>query len=402
MPLQRLFLMPMNAVPCGLCPAVALRFSARLALWMGMLFGATGIARCEPTVLPRNIVGPQAARAVESLSTPSTIKRWAAARKTVGRLSYRTLGLVINTADPYSLEVGAFYAKVRGLSPGQVLRIALPLKPSLTADEFARLGEQVRTHFGNNIQALALAWTLPYAVACNSITSALTLGYDAQLCSQTCAPSRLSPYFNAATARPYSDLHLRPSMMLAARNVDQAKALILRGIASDSTLGLRGAPPVHAHFVVTADVARNVRAASYPPAGPLKRVGIDIHVEAIHADQDLREVVLYLTGSPRVANLGQVHWVPGALADHLTSSGGQLLEGGDQMSVLQWIEAGATASYGTVSEPCNHLQKFPHPQLLLQHYVQGSTAIEAYWKSVAWPQQGVFVGEPLAAPFARR
>jgi len=40
--------------------------------------------------------------------------------------------------------------------------------------------------------------------------------------------------------------------------------------------------------------------------------------------------------------------------------------------------------------------------VLLLHYAQGSTVIEAYWKSVAWPQQGVFIGEPLAAPFARR
>jgi hypothetical protein len=33
--------------------------------------------------------------------------------------------------------------------------------------------------------------------------------------------------------------------------------------------------------------------------------------------------------------------------------------------------------------------------------VQGASALEAYWKSVAWPQQAVFVGEPLAAPFSR-
>ena len=62
--------------------------------------------------------------------------------------------------------------------------------------------------------------------------------------------------------------------------------------------------------------------------------------------------------------------------------------------------SGVTASHGTVSEPCNHLQKFPHPQLLLLHYLQGSTALEAYWKSVAWPQQSLFVGDPLAAPFS--
>ena len=72
------------------------------------------------------------------------------------------------------------------------------------------------------------------------------------------------------------------------------------------------------------------------------------------------------------------------------------------MPATAWIGSGATASYGTVSEPCSHLQKFPHPQVLLLQYVQGSSLIEAYWKSVAWPQQGIFIGEPLAAPFARR
>jgi hypothetical protein len=34
------------------------------------------------------------------------------------------------------------------------------------------------------------------------------------------------------------------------------------------------------------------------------------------------------------------------------------------------------------------------------HYASGASAIEAYWKSVAWPGEGVFVGEPLARPFA--
>jgi hypothetical protein len=37
--------------------------------------------------------------------------------------------------------------------------------------------------------------------------------------------------------------------------------------------------------------------------------------------------------------------------------------------------------------------------VLLSQYLRGATAIEAYWKSVAWPAQGVFIGEPLAAPY---
>ena len=50
---------------------------------------------------------------------------------------------------------------------------------------------------------------------CNSITSALALGFDGDLCRQTCdAPLRFSPYLNSASTRPYTDLGLRPAMML--------------------------------------------------------------------------------------------------------------------------------------------------------------------------------------------
>src|SRR4029453_13587097 len=101
--------------------------------------------------------------------------------------------------------------------------------------------------FGGRTQALALAWAEPYAVQCNSLTGALALGYDGDLCAHTCAPSKPSPYFNARTARPYTDLNLRPAMLLAARDAADAKALIQRGVAADHSLGLRGAPPVHAH-----------------------------------------------------------------------------------------------------------------------------------------------------------
>jgi uncharacterized protein (TIGR03790 family) len=90
---------------------------------------------------------------------------------------------------------------------------------------------------------------------------------------------------------------------------------------------------------------------------------------------------------------------PGAIADHLTSTGG-VLAGGQQMPAVAWITQGATATYGTVTEPCNLLEKFPDIEVLLQHYVQGETALEAYWKSVAMPGQGLFIGEPLARPFA--
>ncbi len=332
---------------------------------------------------------------------PPPPRAWINVPRVAGRITAKDLGLVINTADPYSVEVGEFYAKARKLAPEQILRTELPVVASLTPEQFQAFAETVAEHFGPEIQALALAWTTPFAVGCNSITGALAMGYDAELCTRTCSPSRRSAYFETATTRPFTDLHLRPSMLLAARDVAMAKAMIRRGVASDHTLGLRGAPPVNAWFVTTNDKARSVRSVLFPPAGLVRAAGIDVHTETTQALEDVSRVLLYQTGLVQVDKLDTIRWVPGALADHLTSTGGQLV-GGTQMSAIEWIASGATASYGTVSEPCNHLQKFPHPQILLLNYVQGSSALEAYWKSVAWPQQGVFIGEPLAAPFAKR
>jgi len=33
--------------------------------------------------------------------------------------------------------------------------------------------------------------------------------------------------------------------------------------------------------------------------------------------------------------------------------------------------------------------------------LDGDTVLEAYWKSVEMPGQGLFIGEPLARPFGR-
>ena len=318
-----------------------------------------------------------------------------------GRLRAADIGLVINTADPASVQVGEHYIAARKLAPAQVLRLELPPKAQLSREEFEVLARAVQAHFGPKTQALALAWTAPYAVECNAITAALTLGFDADACKPGCHPSRPSRYFNTATTRPWAELGLRPSMLLAARTVEQAEALIDRGVAADGSLLLRGRPPVNAMLLTTDDVARRVRMGLYPAAGFLRTVGVNVQVVPAAALATAKRVLMVTTGSVRAPVDAAPDWVPGGLGDHLTSYGGDLWGGHGHGTALDWVVSGATASYGSVSEPCNFPQKFPHPQVLLQHYLQGSTAIEAYWKSVAWPQQGLFVGEPLAAPFSR-
>ncbi len=336
--------------------------------------------------------------------SPAVVRgpQWIQVPRAVGRITSKEIGLVINTADPYSIEVGEYYIKARGLTRAQVLRVQLPVNANLQPDQFKAFAAQVDSFFDVPVQALALAWKLPYAVNCNSITGALAFGYDAALCEHSCAPSLRSPYFNSPSTHPYSELKMRPAMLLAAPDVAAAKAMIQRGVAADGSLGLRGSPPVNAYFVTTNDTARSVRSPMFPPPGLLRRFGVDVHLETAQAIDGASRVLVYQTGLANVAKLDTIKWVPGALADHLTSYGGVLDAVAGQMPVLEWIASGATASYGTVSEPCAHPQKFPHPQVLLLNYMQGASAIEAYWKSVAWPQQGLFIGEPLAAPFARR
>ena len=327
------------------------------------------------------------------------VPRHVVAPRVSARITADALGLVINTADPYSVEVGEYYAAKRGIAPDHILRVELPVRTTLSVAEFGALYGQIRDQMPAGVQALALAWTQPYAVGCNSMTSAITLGLEPEACMQTCARTRVSPYFNAATSTPFTTLGIRPSMLLASRSVASAKALIDRGVASDNTLGKLGGPPANAVFVKTDDLARNVRSVLFPPAGRLGRTGAAVVLRDQSDSSPLHRVVLYETGVAVLPPIDPKQWLPGALADHLTSFGGLLIDSHGQSNALDWLESGATASYGTVTEPCNHIQKFPHPQVLLLHYMQGASAIEAYWKSVAWPAEGVFVGEPLAAPF---
>jgi uncharacterized protein (TIGR03790 family) len=340
--------------------------------------------------------------AASAASTPALPPRqWLTVPRVFGRITAKELGVVINLDDPYSVQVGQHYVKARGISQEQVLRVHLPIKSTLNPEEFDAFAKRVDEFYGDRVQGLALVWRQPYGVACNAITGALAMGYDPKLCADTCARSRPSSYFSSASSTPWKDHHMRLSMLIAAKDADGAKELIDRGVRSDGTLGLKGAPPVNVHFVTTGDTVRSQRQYLFPPAGLVSGAGLRVHLDQTDALQQADGVLMYLTGSANVDWLDTVHFVPGALADHLTSFGGVLDKPHGQMTVLSWIDAGATASYGTTSEPCAHLQKFPHPQALLLFYAQGASALEAYWKSVLWPQQGLFVGDPLAAPFSR-
>lgn len=307
------------------------------------------------------------------------------------------VAVVVNDADPSSVQVAQYYLQARNIPQKNLIHIYLANpKPELPRNQFEHFKTNINAQLNDRHKVVVFAWSQPFKVECNSITAAYTLGFNADICKNTCSASQPNPYFNQPSKRPFEDYRLRLSMLLPSHAFDTAKKVIDQGVLSD-----QGVFKSTAYFLQTSDAARSSRAAFFPKSGmSLPRTGLSTMTMKSDKLLDAKDVMIYQTGVTWVQGLETLNFLPGALADHLTSFGGDLF-GNGQMNVMRWLEAGATASYGTVSEPCNHWQKFPNSIVLLQWYASGATAVEAYWKSVAWPAQGLFVGEPLAAPFAK-
>lgn len=293
-----------------------------------------------------------------------------------------------------SRAIGEYYGARRGIPSQRIVEVSFPPnRAKMGVAEFESLYAKVLEQTPEGVQAFALTWAEPYQVGCMSVTTAFAMGYDPGYCASGCRPTKTSPYYVSTSHRPYTDFGIRPTMAIAALRFDEAKSLIDRGIESDASR-----PEGTAYLLKTSDKARSVRAERFAEAQ--KELGGALDIELIDADfiEGRSDVLFYLTGSVRVRRMDTNRFLPGAIADHLTSTGGKLTYS-HQMSSLRWLEAGATGSYGAVVEPCNFLAKFPDAPVLLQAYVTGATLIESYWKSVLMPGQGIFIGEPLARPY---
>ncbi len=304
------------------------------------------------------------------------------------------LAVIVNRGDPLSIRIGNYYQKRRAIPEQNMIYIAFkPGRGVMPKEEFETLKAAVDAQTPASVQAYALTWIAPYRVGCMSITTAFAAGFDPEYCAQGCKLTRTSPYFNSTSKKPYQDYGIRPTMSIAAANFRSAKELIDRGVASDTTF-----PTGTAYLLQTSDKNRTVRINAerqYP-----EQISPQVQLKLLKKDYltDKKDILFYFTGLAKVPRITTNHYLPGAIADHLTSAGG-VLTGSGQMSALRWLEAGATGSYGAVVEPCNFPTKFPVPEIAIAHYLSGESLIESYWKSVTMPGQGIFIGEPLAKPF---
>ncbi len=323
-------------------------------------------------------------------------------------MSPRELAVVVNQDDPDSSQLADAYMRARGIPPENRLTVSLGQRNNVSRTVFGAEYRRLLDQLPEGIQGFALMFRQPFSVDCMSVTSAFAFGgFNARYCQGfgQCTSTAKSGYFNVASGTTFDQINIRPAMMLAGQSREDVEALLRRGVAADGSFATGTA-----YFVRTRDVARNVRwpvfestARNWNEAGALACQ----YVDAVEGGEEellrgLDDVLVYQTGLVEVDGLDTLAFRPGAVADHLTSAAGDLSGQGYQMSALAWLEAGATASYGTVVEPCNYTQKFPRSDILLDHYYRGETLLEAYWKSVEWPGEGVFVGEPLARPWGRQ
>lgn len=311
------------------------------------------------------------------------------------KITARQIAIVVNIEDSKSRLIAEYYRSKRNIPKENIIEIRLPVgKNGVSKKKFKDVYRQVKRKIPDAVQYIALAWSKPFKVDCMSITSAFAFGFNEAFCAKGCKSTRPSSYYNSDIQFPYDKLNIRPTMMLAGSSLKQIYAMIDRGVRSDATK-----PEATAYLLSTSDKARNVRARRFRIIQGL--LAEKINIKYVNSDllENKNDVMFYFTGLAEVEAIDKNKYFPGAIADHLTSSGGRLF-GSSQMSILRWLDAGATASYGTVVEPCAFTQKFPNPGIVIKRYTNGESLIEAYWKSVAWPGQGVFVGEPMASPYA--
>ncbi|MCR9295055.1 MAG: hypothetical protein NXI32_20245 [bacterium] len=155
------------------------------------------------------------------------------------------------------------------------------------------------------------------------------------------------------------------------------------------------------YFSVTQDVRSETRKWGFLSAvDELKKLGFEASIITSTLPQRQPRVLGVQTGTASFnwAQSGS-EFVPGAIADNLTSFGGIMTPGASQTKMTEFLRAGAAGSSGTVVEPYAIAEKFPSSDLYV-HYARGASLAEAFYMSVSGPYQLLIIGDPLCRPFS--
>jgi uncharacterized protein (TIGR03790 family) len=331
------------------------------------------------------------------------------------------VAVIVNQNSSNSVQLANDYCEQRGVPPQNVLFLTNQWSGGsvyCATDEFQTnlviplLNKLQNENLANQIQIVLFSMDIPYQLAgsngLNSTTSGLFYGFKPDTTPPAGLPVTCSLPDDSNNSYAFSELPFGEAppntavtnpfltVMLTDSNLAGAEMILQRGAASDSTF-----PSENVYLEKTDDVARNVRYSEFDNAIFDTRLRGGYDMSRTNSDSTSFTNLLGLETGLTSFTLPANAFAAGAMADDLTSYGGEIFTDSGQTPLLVFLEAGAAGSYGTVVEPCNYPQKFPNP---LDYFYQarGFCMAEAYYLSVANPYQGLTVGEPLAAPFAQR
>jgi uncharacterized protein (TIGR03790 family) len=316
--------------------------------------------------------------------------------------------VVVNQNSSNSCEVGNYYCERRQVPPENQLRIAWPggsiswtnadfqtylLNPLLAALSSRQLSYQ--------IDYVVLSMDIPYQTINQSLPNGTTsaLFYGPKIDSGPMWPGITNSYYASeqifsqakpASAPGYAFL----TTMVTANSVAEAKKLVDQGVASDGIF-----PPHSVLLAKSSDPLRNIRYRFFDNAIFNTRLARNYSAQRTNTDS--------LWGQPNLLGFqtGLAYFsvptnlfTPGAMADSMTSYGGLISGQTDQTTLMAFINAGASGSYGTVTEPAAVAEKFPDPQNYF-YQSRGFSLAECYYQGIFEPYEGLIVAEPLAAPW---
>ncbi|KPJ71841.1 MAG: hypothetical protein AMS14_08940, partial [Planctomycetes bacterium DG_20] len=177
----------------------------------------------------------------------------------------------------------------------------------------------------------------------------------------------------------------------------EAVESLRRSAAADGT-----APKGTVYFMQNSNVRSTTRAWAFRAAAEtLKELGVAAEVLDGRLPTNKPDVAGAMIGT------GVFDWkacgstiLPGAICEHLTSSGGVMTGRGGQTPLTEFLRHGAAGASGTVTEPMAIQAKFPLAFMHV-HYARGCSLAEAFYQSVAGPYQLLIVGDPLCRPWAK-
>jgi uncharacterized protein (TIGR03790 family) len=321
--------------------------------------------------------------------------------------------VIVNQNSTNSVQLGNYYCEQRQVPPQNLLRTSWAGgNVQWTKTDFETvilnplLAMLAARQLTNQIDYVVLSMDFPYLVSdasgINGTTSELFYGFKTDggdSCSlPTASKNAYAGSEGIFRSTPPTSANSNSFLvtMITSSNLAQAKLVVDRGVASDFSF-----PTQTVYLAKSSDFFRNIRYATFDNAIFNTRLRGNYSMQRTNLySPDLPGPSLGYENGVQKVTVPPNLFVPGAMADELTSYGGRIYDVSDHTTALEFLNAGASGSYGTVVEPCAYLEKFPSPQNYF-YQARGFSLAECYYQSLTNPFQGIVIGEPLAAPFAQ-